>query len=297
MSEEKKYSIFFIKGGKGKHVAATAVAKCIKNNHPNRRLIVVCAWTSIFINLDFVDRVYRRSITPYFYQDYIEEKDSLIFKHEPYYTTDHIHKKKHLIENWCNLYDLEYKGETPQINFNMQEKLLADSLWGNTKPIMVLQTGGGDLNDGSPYKWSRDMPVGIIDEVIKRFNSAYKIYQVTTNNGYVGEGVTHVNKEHTTMELSTLVALSQKRVLIDSCLQHIAGALGKPSTVLWIGTDPKVFGYPIHDNIRATEKKGFNLPDSTLFDYSFEGLSHECPYRSEEEMFNLDEIIDSIKKQ
>ena len=66
----KKYAIFNIQGGIGKHIAATAVAKCIKNNFPDRELIVVCAWPSPFINLDFVDRVYKEGMTPYFYQDY-----------------------------------------------------------------------------------------------------------------------------------------------------------------------------------------------------------------------------------
>ena len=43
---DKKYAVFHVDGGIGKHIAATAVAKCIKNNHPDRELIVVCAWPS-----------------------------------------------------------------------------------------------------------------------------------------------------------------------------------------------------------------------------------------------------------
>ena len=72
---EKKYSIFHIEGGLGKHVLATAVARCIKNNHPERELIVVCAYPEVYLNLDFVGRVYRLGNTPYFYDDYINEKD------------------------------------------------------------------------------------------------------------------------------------------------------------------------------------------------------------------------------
>ena len=37
---QKKYSLFHLQGGFGKHIAATAVAKCIKNNFPSRELIV-----------------------------------------------------------------------------------------------------------------------------------------------------------------------------------------------------------------------------------------------------------------
>jgi len=118
---EKKYSIFHIEGGLGKHIAATAVARCIKKNHPDRELIIVCAYPQPFLNLDFVSRVYRIGTTPYFYKDYIDQKDSLIFKHEPYFTTEHIHKTLPLIENWCKLYNLKYNGEQPELSFNDRE--------------------------------------------------------------------------------------------------------------------------------------------------------------------------------
>ena len=112
-----KFAIFHLEGGLGKHVAATAVAECIKNNYPDRKLLVVCAYPEVFLNLKFIDRVYKIGMTPYFYNDYIDGKDSLIFKHEPYFTTEHIHKTLPLIENWCKLYNLNYNGEMPSLVF------------------------------------------------------------------------------------------------------------------------------------------------------------------------------------
>jgi len=56
---KKTHSIFHIEGGLGKHIAATAVAKAIKNNHPDRDLIVVCSYPEVFVNLEYVHRVYR----------------------------------------------------------------------------------------------------------------------------------------------------------------------------------------------------------------------------------------------
>ena len=50
-------------------------------------------------------------------------------------------------------------------------------------------------------------------------------------------------------ELFSLVRASAKRVLIDSCLQHAAAAYKLPSTVLWIGTHPEMFGYSMHTNM------------------------------------------------
>jgi hypothetical protein len=293
-----KYCIFHVDGGIGKHIAATAVAKCIKNNYPDRELIVVCAYPSPFINLDFVSRVYKTGITPYFYQDFIVDKDVLLFKHEPYFTTSHIKKEKCLIENWCELYGLDYNGEKPQLVFNLREKQLTNVLWQSDKPIMVMQSSGGlyDSNDPVRYKWTRDMPVGIMNKIVEEFKEYYNIFQVTRKNGLFSDFAVAVNQPYTVMELATILLRSEKRVLIDSFLQHAAAALELSSTVLWVGTDPKVFGYDIHNNIVANPPSDHKLPDSYLFDYNFEGVVHECPYKSEEEMFDVDAIIDAIKR-
>ena len=96
---QKKYSLFHLQGGFGKHVAATAVAKCIKNNFPSRELIVTGVWVEIFQNLPFVDRVYQHGGTSYYYQTYVEGMDSLVFANEPYFTTDHVNKKLPLVES------------------------------------------------------------------------------------------------------------------------------------------------------------------------------------------------------
>lgn len=295
----KKYAIFNIQGGIGKHIAATAVAKCIKNNFPDRELIVVCAWPSPFINLDFVDRVYKEGMTPYFYQDYVLGKDSLLFKHEPYFTTDHIHANKSLIENWCELYGLEYNGEKPELVFNLREKQLANVLWQSDKPIFLLQSSGGLYNqvDGAIYKWTRDMPVDMTNKIVEEFKENYNVFQVVKTNGLVAEGAIPVANEHSVMELMTILMRSERRLFIDSCLQHGAAALDLPSTVMWIGTNPKVFGYDTHDNIVANQLPEFKLPDSFIFNYNFEGITHECPYKTEEEIFDVDEIISSVKRQ
>lgn len=294
----KKYVIFHIDGGVGKHIAATAVARCIKNNHSDRELIVVCAWPSVFVNLDFVYRVYRQGNTPYFYQDYVYNMDSILYKHEPYFTTNHIHGNTSLIENWCSVYGLEYNGELPEVQFNLRELQFAYNNWNSDKPIMVLQTSGGLFNQENalPYKWTRDMPISVINALVEEFNPYYTIFQVTRPNGYIPNGVIAVNKEYSTMELLTLLLRSEKRVLIDSMLQHGAAALNLPSTVLWVGTNPNVFGYDIHTNILANQKPEFKLPDSYLFNYNFDGVTHECPYKTDDEIFDINEVIETVKR-
>jgi hypothetical protein len=296
----KKYSIFHIEGGLGKHIAATSVAKAIKKNHPDRELIVVCAYPEIFVNLEFIYRVYRHGHTPYFYQDYIKDSDFIIFKHEPYFTTEHIRKEKSLIENWCDLYNLEYSGELPGIEFNYRQLQYSNNLWGRDKPIFLIHTHGGPLDKQPyPYSWTRDMPQYVYKPIVEAFKDTHHIIQVCRDQS---QAIDHpqvevVSQPLLNMEMFGLVQMSDKRLLIDSSLQHAAAALDKKSTVLWIGTSPKVFGYNFHRNIVANlNDDNFKLPDSYLFDYNFTGTLHECPVKDPTTMFDITEIIESFNK-
>ena len=76
-------------------------------------------------------------------------------------------------------------------------------------------------------------------------------------------------------------------------MQHAAAALDLPSTVLWVGTSPKIFGYDTHTNFIATLPENVKLPDSYLFDHNFNGSNHECPLL-DLNIFDASEILNSI---
>ena len=296
------YSIFHLQGGIGKHVAATAVARAIKNNHPDRKLIVVCAYPDIFINLPFVHRVFALGATSYFYQEYVQDKDSILFHHEPYYTTNHIHKRKKLIENWCEMYGLKYDGERPEIKFNKLQYDLSKRYWARKKPYMLLHTNGGVMTtDAKPYAWTRDMPENTAQEIVDHYHKDYHIYQITKLNSPKLKNTEPIfatqQQSLTLMELFSLLLHSSKRIFIDSCMQHAAAALKKKSTVLWNGTSPKVFGYDMHDNICTDVPYDFKLPGSYLFDFDFNGNEVEYPFTEDVKLFDINKIIESVDKQ
>ena len=292
--QTSKFSVFHLEGGLGKHIAATAVAKCIKNNHPDRELIIVCAYPEIFLNLPFVDRVYRIGGTPYFYKDFIDGKDSLIFKHEPYFTSEHIHKELPLIENWCKLYNLEFSGESPELIFNIRQQQYGFKKWKRDRPIAVIQTNGGPLTE-QPYlySWTRDIPSHISNDVVAYLSQNYHVIQICRAPEQAIPGAEAIFEPMSNMELLSLLLLSEKRILIDSSIQHAAAALNLKSTVLWVGTSPKIFGYELHNNIVAQLPSEVKLPDSYLFDYNFHGANHECPLL-DLNIFDSAEILNSI---
>jgi hypothetical protein len=297
-----QYCIFHVQGGIGKHVAATAVARAIKANYPGRKLIVACVYTDIFMNLPYVDRVYQLGNTNYFYQNYIQDKDSLIFYHEPYFTTDHIHKKMPLIQNWCKMHNLEYTGQKTDIRYNKLQLDAARNHWRRDKPLMVIHTNGGVMaTDAKPYMWTRDMPYDFAQAIVDHYHQDYHIIQITKMNSPKLERVEHLfatpEASLSLMELFSILVYSKKRLLIDSCMQHAAAALDRPSTVLWNGTSPKVFGYDLHDNICTQIPYDFKLPGSYLFDFDFNGNDIEYPFAPEDKLFDFDQVVASIDKQ
>ena len=299
----EKYSIFHVQGGLGKHIAVSAVAKCIKNNHPSRKLIVVSVYTDVFMNLPFVDRVYQLGNTSYFYQNYIENKDSLIFHNEPYFTTDHIHKRLPLIQTWCKMYDLKYNGETPELIFNSLQKKISKDVWNKgDKPVMIIHTNGGLISqDAKPYMWARDMPFDIAQQIVDKYHKKYTIYQCTKLNSPKLINASQIqfdeNMQLSTLEFLSVLIHSKKRILIDSSLQHAAAALKLPSVVLWNGTSPKVFGYDMHTNIETVKPQNFKLPGSLYFDFDFNGPEHEYPFSENDSLFDMNKIFEEIEKQ
>ncbi len=287
-----KFLIWHVEGGLGKNVAATSLLSSLKKHYPDRKLILVCSYPEIFLNNPYVDRVYTLGNTPYFYENYIQERDTLIFRHEPYNETAHIRKNKHLIESWCNLLEIPFNNQTPQLYPNYAQKINTKK-WLRGKPVIVLQTGGGPLTSPHYYSWTRDMPEEIANFIVEKYHQSFHIYHITRPSGYTLPNVERIDKNMPAMELFGMLTVANKRFLIDSALQHAACAINLPATVFWVGTSPVVFGYKIHNNIipKVAPVKN-NLILSYLFDYQFDNNLHECPYNDVSEIYDLDSLIE-----
>ena len=78
--------------------------------------------------------------------------------------------------------------------------------------------------------------------------------------------------------------------------QHTAAALGLSSTVLWVSNSPVVFGYNINKNIVHNEfTKKPELKLSYLNKFNILGEPLEFPFNSEDEIFNLEDILTSLE--
>lgn len=299
MAKKEKYIIFNPEGGLGKIIASTAVVRNIRETYPEHKIIVVTPWPEVYLNNPHVWRVFRSGNTPYFYKDYIKDKETLVLKGEPYFNTGHLYNNQHVVKSWCELHNLNYDNNKPELYFTDLEKKKAKEDLIRDKPILLLQTNGGMYNDNKKkYCWTRDFPYSQAQILANELSKSFTVVHVTRPNCDKLANTETVNEvdKRTLMLLNTV---AEKRFLIDSCLQHAAAALDLPSTVAWIGTHPEVFGYDLHTNIKPAvepdEEKNTAYIDSLLFDYDFNGPEYEYPFNTDS-IFNLQEVFDSIVK-
>ena len=294
-------TVFHIEGGVGKHIAATAVIKAYKNTHPKRKIVVVCAYPEIFLRNKDVSRFYKIGMLPYFYEDFILKKDVEVFVQDPYRQTKHITKQSHLIETWCDMIGVPYNNEPTNINLNFREKeighgIIANNIPQNSKPLLIFQPFGGPGKDHQPhpYAWTRDLHPVQAQTIVDKLKDKYNILHVCYEFHPVLTDCIRFDKIVPKKELFSVLPLATKRLFIDSSLQHAAAAFQLPSTVMWVATTPETFGYPIHSNIIPGKQYPRGTVDSYLYDYSFTGVVHECPYDAPTDIHNVDTIVSTV---
>ncbi len=285
--------IFQINGGIGKVIASTAVCISIKQKYPDAKLIVVSGYPEVFLGNKNVDRAFAFGQQSYFHQEYIQNQEIMVLAQEPYLQTKHIKSEEHLVETWCDMYDLPFIQKNGELYLTQRERDFFGKKYISDKPILLIQANGG-ADAEQKYSWARDIPFFVIKEVVSQYSKDYHIVQIRKENQLSYDGVTSVTDSF--RSLLCLIELSQKRLLIDSFGQHASAALNLPSTVLWIANNPTVFGYDIHTNIQALpETINPELRNSYLSKFNIMGDPLEFPYNNELEMFDVNQILQSLK--
>ena len=295
---KEKYLVFVVNGGAGKNVLATAVVKAIKDAKPDTDISVITAYKEVWMYNPSVYRTYLHTNTPNFYKDFIQDNPNVtICAQEPYLSNDYILKKKHLIEVWCDLVEVKYKGQQPELFFNQRELEYGENLRdlkNEGAPIFLIQTNGGAQQDVK-VSWMRDLPMSVAQEVVFKLKDRYRVIHIRRDD-QPGMPFPFVEQfKGSLRELMILIKYSKKRLFIDSVCQHIAAALEKKSTVTWVRNDPKMLGYKIHDNIVTKVEDEIDvLSESFLEPYDISGNIYQCPFKEGTQLFDADEILKTI---
>lgn len=243
-----KNILFFIYGGIGKHIAATAVIKAISKSFPDRKIIVICYYTEIFENNPYVYQVHKINLTKNPYDNLIKNNDILYLSQEVYHSREFLIEDKHLIPAWCECVGVKYNNELPEIYFNDQELKCIDK-FKKDKPILVLQTKATNSKD---YNWTTDIPHNIVQDVIDHFANKYDIYHIH-NKSQKGFNNSYSVTTSNIRELLFLIKISDKRLGVNSFMQHAAAALNLSAVIYWVFTPSKKYGYNIHTNIEPED--------------------------------------------
>jgi len=287
-----------IVGGIGKTIAFTAVAKALKKQHPDSKIIVFTEAPSIFKNNPNIYKsLSNNKYNHLFYKQYIQDKDVKLFLTEPFLENGVITKKHHIIKGWCNLMNIPYNGEQPEIFLSEAEEEYYRPYYKTENPLFVIQTNGGVLGPQEVgYNWVRDLPENLVREIIDEYKEYYSIVHIKRKDQTVYQDTFECYDN--VRGVAILLLMSEKRLLIDSFAQHMAAALNKPSTVCWIGTTPISFGYDLHDNIIANTPEKEFITDAITFNKNelWEPITN-LPYSSTDNIFEIDKIFQSINKQ
>jgi hypothetical protein len=282
-------AIFHITGGLGKHVLASSVINSYKKAYPERNIIVSSAYPDVFVGNPNVEESLNLNKNQYFYKNYIHGKDIEIYAHEPYKQTSHIARNTHLVDTWCSMIGIKHT-ELPSVHINFRQtetcsRLIEPYL---SKPLLVFQPFGGigDL----PYSWARDIHPELAQQIVNTLSNKYNILHICNPNHPTLVNCTRVEERLDPGVLFSILKFAEKRVLIDSCLQHAAFALGLSSLVTWGVTSPDQFGYKLHDNILPKSMPPSN-PNAYLFNYEIGGIVSECPFENWQDMIDVEKIM------
>jgi hypothetical protein len=294
-----------ISGGAGKNLLFSSVAKNVKESFPNHELVVVSPYPELLINNPVFYRVYRAGSAPYLKEDFLSGEGCIASSIEPYGDGAFLLEREHITQTWSRLLNSTPNLLKPDLFLTFREiqaaknQLFTDifNLAGG-KPIAVIQPFGGPTGQQFGYNWNRDIPPSQADKLVNiLINEGYFVVQVARQDQIAASGAYKFSGS--LREIACLLQLADKRILIDSFCQHAAAALNLPSTVLWITNSPKVFGHPIHKNIKPSNKalensNFYHQIDSVFQDHNWDGSwNHYYPFE-DDNIFNLDEVVDSL---
>jgi hypothetical protein len=218
---------------------------------------------------------------PYFYEDYIKDKDTIVFKHEPYNSNEVITRKSNLAKAWCKSLGLEYDVNKPVLYFNQIEeqnaRLLAQN-YSNNKPLVAVQINGGTGNVPKHinFNWFRDLPPHYVIPIIDKHKDKFTFVQVKSGNQIQLDNCTQLDL--TLRELFLLLSQCKTAIGIDSVTQHIMACFNKPSLVCWVGNSPIVYGYSMHTNVMSNLEFKYGNLESYLDPYPLQTQGHQCPH-------------------
>lgn len=311
----QKNILFRTDRGFGRQIMGTAVAKAIRDEHPNCILHVQTTFPRAFKGLEFIDRLYPMGALPYFLEEHANFE---IIAPEPYLHLGYRQGKVHLIEAWCEMAGVaapkDLRGtlvlDSHEIAFAKQRMAVPEG-----RKIIAFQPFGGtaytsaqEAQDPTRVKHYRDLSPEAAQAICTKLGEAgYIVLQLSLPTEHQLQGaiplaqVTGRDGVQDPRLIFAALNACHGFLGIDSFGVHAWNALGKSNAVvLWGGTNPDVLGYPKDKNMVAEGCKCKTLhchrPDIALGDFCGDGILWTCPRGGDCMAFDPDRVVREVKK-
>jgi len=294
--ETQKNNIFFIQGGIGKNIMATAVVASLKTARPDELITIATPYTFIWNNNPHIAGTIDLASDTTAYTKLLKHGDWDMLNKDPYHAEDYLYRRKHLNEVWASLIGVPLTVREPHLyTLDTPSTTTKTLLVQSNKPYFFIQTNGGAPVQPTPISWARDLPLTIAQEIVDAMNArGYTTVHIRRADQPILKDVLWL--DGSPEDIMRTLPLSSKRLFIDSFPQHAAAALSLPSVVTWVTNDPKVFGYNIHSNIQTKAIPEYrHHPESYLERYDITGAIQQCPY-DVETLFSVEEILKALEK-
>lgn len=292
---KEAYIVFECAGDLSKNLIATSVVSSIKKAHPERKIVVVTHFPEAWLHNPHVYRLYPYGRLSYFYDDFIKDKDTLIFRHDPLGAEDFIYGRKSIVEAWCDMCKAQYDGSVPSLYFTWREKEAVGKLTTSNKPLFFIQTNVFPLAPTIPEFWATDIPLSVAQEVVDRMNSkGFRTVHLRAANQPALKNADPLSLD--SRQILCAIQYSKARLFINSYALHAAKAHGLNSVVLWIASNPSVSGYKTDANIACNP-----TPELEKYIHSYKegydigGALAVFPH-DREKIFNVEEIVEALTK-
>lgn len=293
----RKLVVFAINGKIEDHVIATAVCSGIKKKYNDWDLLVISSFPEIFTNNPNIFLNLHISNSSNLYVDYIKNNECLIFSQHPSQHLDYYKNTKSLTQMWFELLNIPYNNENPEIYFSNVEKKYYFNLFSPDKPILAIQYSKIKQNQNL-YNWAEEFPPLLTQQIFSTYKEKYSII-----NAYIPGSPQYLDISNVDISnikvLIALLMVSEKRIFCNGIMQHLAAALKLPSVVLWINSNPVVFGHNLHTNIQSNPytKDTVSLNPPLYTQYNNEESLDSFPYNDFDEVFDFYKIKLAIDKQ
>ena len=251
--------IFILDGGIGDIICSTPMIERARKEFPNKKIIVRTFYPDVYFHNPNVDVLYSANSINDMFEKWVKPlKDyKSILKRDLYNFPTYSMFPGKVSEIWCKLYDIPYDGDNTKLYLTKEEEEESiQFLKSFDREVILIQPFSSRFigNPGQPLTENKDWFAESWQEVVKELQFSYDIVQVGGKNEETIKGVSfNVSGTTNFRQTMALVKNSLTFVTLDSFINHVGPAVGKPGVVLFGRSNPLTFGHDMNSNIWIKE--------------------------------------------